>query len=135
MMVFMYLVGVKDADLHPMFDMVRRCLRLLGRDLEAEQRPMVLRAGQAVLFTSKCLHGSLANLANDQRFALVGRFTTPDVDVYPGPDTHFRFGRGVFPLPIEIEKQTLRPVQVHGDCSAYLADWPADRRASSAFAE
>ncbi len=124
-LIFQFLVGSDDPDLHPMFGMVRRMLARQGLALESRQQPVLLRAGQAILFTSKCVHGSLPNTSERQRFAVVARYTTPDVDVYPGRSSHFWFGKGVFPLAIRVPKERLRPVEVHGDCSATLAVWPA----------
>ena len=124
-LLFQFLVGSDDPDLHPMFGMVRRMLARQGLELEDRQEPVLLRAGQAVLFTSKCVHGSLPHTGDTSRFALVARFTTPDVDVYPGSDSHFWFGKGVFPQQIRVPRERLRPECVHGDCDDYLAAWPA----------
>ncbi len=126
-LLFEFLVGTDDPDLHPMFGMVRRFMARQGLALEGRAEPVLLEAGQGILFTSKCVHGSLPHTGHDPRFALVARFTTPAVDVYPGSDTHFWFGKGVFPLAIRVPRERLRPVCVHGDCSAYLDAWPAAR--------
>jgi non-heme Fe2+,alpha-ketoglutarate-dependent halogenase len=123
-LIFHFIVGSDDPDLHPMFAMVRRMLARQGLVLEGQQEPVLLRAGQAVLFSSKCVHGSFPNDSGGQRFAVVARYTTPDVDVYPGKSSHFWFGKGVFPLAIRVPRERLRPVGVHGDCSEYLAEWP-----------
>jgi non-heme Fe2+,alpha-ketoglutarate-dependent halogenase len=77
-------------------------------------RDMRLKAGEAVIFTSKCLHGSRANTTSDSsRLAVGGRFTTTDVIVYPDGDIfqdilHFK------PLSPSFKRQELKCVLVHG---------------------
>ena len=114
-------------DLNPVFDVVRRLLNRANIEPEKELAPILLEAGEAVLFTSKCVHGSLGNTSDRQRFALVGRYTTTDVDVYPGKSPYFSFRKSIFPMDIKIPKSSLRPVAVHGDCAQYLEDWPVRR--------
>lgn len=46
---------------------------------------LVMEPGEAVLFTSRCLHASRPNTsARDTRFAITSRYVAGDVEVYPG---------------------------------------------------
>jgi ectoine hydroxylase-related dioxygenase (phytanoyl-CoA dioxygenase family) len=46
-------------------------------------RTMYMRAGEAIIFTSRTIHGSHGNTAQHERLAVGGRYTTPKVSVYP----------------------------------------------------
>lgn len=46
-------------------------------------RTMKMKAGEAIIFTSRTIHGSHPNRASHERLALGGRYTTPKVSVYP----------------------------------------------------
>lgn len=51
---------------------------------EEDAVSMVMRPGQAVIFTAKCVHGSHPNTTkNRTRFAITARYVAPDVMVYP----------------------------------------------------
>lgn len=76
-------------------------------------KTMGMKAGQAVVFTSRVIHGSHPNTTGVPRRALAGRYTSEAVDVYPeaGPyvmTNHFR------PLqPVLLEKYQ-HPLKVLG---------------------
>ena len=60
---------------------------------ESNARSLEMKAGQFVIFTSKCLHGSHPNVSKDDtRFAMSARYVTPDVFVYEGMDSYVSLG-------------------------------------------
>lgn len=50
--------------------------------------PMPLSAGQCIIFTERCIHGSPPNVSAQRRFGFVYRVCTPDVCVYRGETEH-----------------------------------------------
>jgi len=59
---------------------------------------MVMKPGEAVVFTAKCVHASHPNRTkNSTRFAITARYVTTDVMVYPTQDTFYEHG-GYFDL-------------------------------------
>lgn len=58
-----------------------------------------MQAGQAFMFTSRCLHGSEPNITKDRlRMGLAIRYVPTDVRVYPNHDGQFTHFGEVFPL-------------------------------------
>ena len=56
---------------------------------EEKARSLEMKAGQFIIFTSKCLHGSHPNITTDDtRFAMSARYVTPDVYVYEGMESY-----------------------------------------------
>lgn len=65
---------------------------------EADAVSMVMKPGQAVIFTARCVHGSHANTTKDKtRFAISSRYVSPDVMVYPNQESFVEHG-GFFDL-------------------------------------
>lgn len=57
-----------------------------------------MRAGECVVFSARCVHGSHPNVTKNQtRLAIAARYTTPSVRVYPGWDGFSAHG-GTFDL-------------------------------------
>lgn len=50
--------------------------------------PMPLKAGQAVIFTERCIHGSPPNTSDRRRFGFVFRTIKPDTKVYRDEHVH-----------------------------------------------
>lgn len=66
---------------------------------ESQALHFEMRAGQVLMFTSRCLHGSEANITNDQlRMGLAIRYVPTDVRVYPNHVDHYTHFGEVFPL-------------------------------------
>lgn len=82
----------------------------LFADAEPKRYPM--RAGEALIFTSLNMHGSLPNITRDRnRLAFVGRITTNDVKVLPGLEYDiFRTGDG----PIRHSTAEQQCIQIAG---------------------
>lgn len=60
---------------------------------EENARSLEMKAGQFIIFTSKCLHGSHPNQTKDDtRFAMSARYVTPDVYVYEGMESYSSLG-------------------------------------------
>lgn len=58
-----------------------------------------MRAGQVLMFTSRCLHGSEPNITKDRvRMGLAIRYVPTDVRVYPNHEGEFTHFGEVFPL-------------------------------------
>jgi non-heme Fe2+,alpha-ketoglutarate-dependent halogenase len=58
-----------------------------------------MRAGQTLMFTSRCLHGSEPNISRDQsRMGLAIRYVPTDVRIYPFHEGQFTHFGEVFPL-------------------------------------
>lgn len=54
---------------------------------------MEMEAGEAVIFTASCVHGSLPNITQQEtRFALSGRYVPTHVRVYPGINQYTAHG-------------------------------------------
>lgn len=61
---------------------------------------MPMRAGQAVIFTSMCVHGAHGNRTDRTNLASVGRYTSAHTRMYVGQsELPFRTGAGVFTFP------------------------------------
>ena len=59
---------------------------------------MEMEAGEAVIFTSRCMHGSLPNITKrSTRFAIGARYVPTHVKVYP-EQNHFTEHGGFFDL-------------------------------------
>lgn len=79
---------------------------------EEEAVDLVMEPGEAVLFTSRCLHASRPNTsARDTRFAITARYVAGDVGVYPGWDRFTSHGG-------EFDLRRYGVVPVSGSCSA-----------------
>lgn len=66
---------------------------------ESKALYMEMRAGQAIMFTSRCLHGSEPNTSKDRtRMGLAIRYVPTDVQIYPYHDGQFTHFGEVFPL-------------------------------------
>lgn len=66
---------------------------------ESKALHMEMRAGQALMFTSRCLHASEPNTSKDRtRMGLAIRYVPTDVRVYPYHDGQFTHFGEVFPL-------------------------------------
>jgi non-heme Fe2+,alpha-ketoglutarate-dependent halogenase len=73
---------------------------------------LVMEPGEAVVFTSRCLHASQPNTSlRDTRFAITARFVAGHVDVYPGWDRFTSHGG-------EFDLSSHGVVPVSGSCSA-----------------
>lgn len=65
---------------------------------EEDAVSMVMRPGESVIFTARCVHGSHPNSTNNRtRFAISSRYVAPDVMVYPN-QTEFNEHGGHFDL-------------------------------------
>ena len=66
---------------------------------ESKALHMEMKAGQVLMFTSRCLHGSEPNSSKDKaRMGLAIRYVPTDVRVYPYHDGKFTHFGEVFPL-------------------------------------
>ncbi len=66
---------------------------------ESEALHFEMQAGEVIMFTSRCLHGSEPNITKDRtRMGLAIRYVPTDVKVYPNHDGHFTHFGEVFPL-------------------------------------
>lgn len=66
---------------------------------ESEALHMPMEAGQVLMFTSRCLHASEANITKDRlRMGLAIRYVPTDVQVYPHHTDKFNHFGEVFPL-------------------------------------
>jgi non-heme Fe2+,alpha-ketoglutarate-dependent halogenase len=84
----MLFVRSVSNDAHARFDLMnlyRKNVEKLDSTLFPEDRfrTIRMRAGEAIIFTSRTTHGSHGNTAQHERLALGGRLTTPKVGVYP----------------------------------------------------
>ena len=78
---------------------------------DMEHLSMEMKAGEFVLFVSKCIHGSHPNTTTDStRFAFSSRFVPPHVKVYPDHDEFYGHG-GLF----QLKKGNYGPVLVGGE--------------------
>ena len=51
---------------------------------EAKAKVMVMKAGEAVVFTARCMHGSLSNTSKRaMRLGMATRYVSTDVKIYP----------------------------------------------------
>jgi non-haem Fe2+, alpha-ketoglutarate-dependent halogenase len=60
-----------------------------------ESFKMVMEAGQFVIFTEKCVHGSLPNTSQQHRIAFASRYVTSSVKVYENIDHLEEFGERI----------------------------------------
>jgi chlorinating enzyme len=66
---------------------------------ESQALHMEMQAGQALMFTSRCLHASEPNTTKDRaRMGLAIRYVPTDVQVYPHHDGQYTHFGEVFPL-------------------------------------
>lgn len=66
---------------------------------ESKALHVEMRAGEALMFTSRCLHASEPNVTKDRtRMGLAIRYVPTDVQVYPYHDGQFTHFGEVFPL-------------------------------------
>jgi non-heme Fe2+,alpha-ketoglutarate-dependent halogenase len=66
---------------------------------ESKALHIEMRAGQALMFTSRCLHASEPNITKDRtRMGLAIRYVPTDVKVYANQDSQFTHFGEVFPL-------------------------------------
>lgn len=54
-----------------------------------------MKAGQFVIFTAKCVHGSLPNVSDQTRMAFSSRYVPPSVKVYDGINKLTEFGDSI----------------------------------------
>jgi non-heme Fe2+,alpha-ketoglutarate-dependent halogenase len=73
---------------------------------------MKMKAGEAIIFTSRCIHGSHHNFVDRDRLAIGGRFTSSFVDIYPD-DGEYREINHFLPLKPVLDKKYLKGVLVH----------------------
>lgn len=59
---------------------------------ESKVATVECKAGQFIIFTAKCVHGSLGNTTRDRRLAYVSRYVPTSVRVYPGMQSFSEFG-------------------------------------------
>lgn len=80
-------------------------------DPESEETiDMVMKPGECVIFSAKCVHGSRANITKNQtRFAITSRYTPTHVKVYPY-EKKFKAHGGEF----DLDKSGYGPVLVSG---------------------
>jgi non-heme Fe2+,alpha-ketoglutarate-dependent halogenase len=121
-------IGITEEG-HPVFDMQRLLLGLLAKDVKEldlkDYEPVTMKAGQFIIFTSKLIHGSLPNISDDDRLALVGRYTSSEIDIYPGSNPVFDYKRlPFFSSPVKMSKESLKPWSVHGNNKEYLDNFP-----------
>ena len=66
---------------------------------ESQALHVPMRAGQVLMFTSRCLHGSEPNITADQpRMGMAIRYVPTDVKVYANHTDHYTHFGEVFPL-------------------------------------
>jgi non-heme Fe2+,alpha-ketoglutarate-dependent halogenase len=69
---------------------------LIDKDWQPEPADVVeleMNAGEAVMFTANCVHGSLPNTTErETRFAIAGRYVPTHVRVYPEQDRYMAHG-------------------------------------------
>jgi non-heme Fe2+,alpha-ketoglutarate-dependent halogenase len=73
---------------------------------------MKMKAGEAIIFTSRCIHGSHHNSGERERFAIGGRYTSAHVDIYPD-DIEYREINHFLPLKPVLAKKYLKGTLVH----------------------
>ena len=86
--MLIHFVRSVSNDPHARFDFVNLLInvikrfdkKLINRD---DIRTLSMKAGEAVIFTSRTIHGSHGNKTDAERLALGGRYTSPSVTVYP----------------------------------------------------
>lgn len=73
---------------------------------------LTMKAGEAVIFTSKCIHGSRPNVTKDRdRFALGGRYTAASVELYPDDGDYYELNH-FLPAKPKLPREFLRGVVV-----------------------
>ena len=74
-------------------------------------RDAIMKAGEAIIFTSCTIHGSHTNQGNERRLALGGRYAGGSVNIYPEDeyveDGHFH------PVVVHLNKAYIQGLKVH----------------------
>lgn len=122
-------------DPHARFDFVNLLINVMQRfDKELINkdhiRTMRMKAGEAIIFTSRTIHGSHGNKTDAERLALGGRYTSSDVTVYPdeGEYREINHFKPLEPVILDKYKKTFLVHPVSKSVTDLLGDFRSGTR-------